>query len=66
VFADQADRFQAVFALRDYVHVGQVLEQVGELVARQLFVVDDDRREGIGFRAVLLIELVLRRRSPCP
>ncbi len=46
VFADQGDGFQAVLALRDYVHIVQVLEQVGELVACQLFVVDDDRGEG--------------------
>src|SRR5208283_3912735 len=46
VLADQADGFQAVLALRDYVDVVQVLEQVGEFVARQLFVVDDDRGEG--------------------
>ena len=45
VFADQADRFQAILALRDHVHVVQVFEQIGELIARQLFVVDDDRGE---------------------
>src|SRR2546430_5684562 len=48
VFADQADRFQAVLALCDHIHVVQVLQQIGELIACQLFVVDDDRGEWHG------------------
>jgi hypothetical protein len=45
VFADEADGFQTVLALRDDIDIG-VLEQVGKFVARQLFVVDDDGGEG--------------------
>ena len=46
VFADQADSLKAVLALRDDIHVGIVGKQVGELVARELFVIHDDGGQG--------------------
>jgi len=49
VFLDQADGFEAVLALGDDVNISGVFEQVGEFVACQLFVVDDDdgKRHGV-------------------
>src|ERR1019366_6055845 len=43
VLLDQAYGFQTVLTLCDHVHVAGVLEQVSELVARQLFVIDQNR-----------------------
>ena len=44
--ADQLDGVQPIGTRCDYFHFREILEQVGELVAGQLFVVHDNCREG--------------------
>src|SRR5215469_4111142 len=45
VLADQVDTLDSVLSLSHDVHIAGVLEQVGELVPRQLLVIHDDRRQ---------------------
>ena len=44
MLADQADRFQSILALRHHVHLADVLQQIRELIPRQLLVVNNDSR----------------------
>jgi len=48
VFLDEVDGFDAVFALADDVDLRKALEQVIQLVAGGLFVVDNDGADGHG------------------
>ena len=45
MFLDQVDGFDSVGSLGDHIHAAHGFEQVLELVAGQLFVVDDERGE---------------------
>ena len=46
VFLDEVDRFETVFALADEGDFGEGFQEKGELLARGLFVVDDDGVDG--------------------
>jgi hypothetical protein len=42
MFLDQANGFDAVFALRDHIYVADSLQQKRQLIASQLLIVNND------------------------
>ena len=54
VLVDEVDGLDAVRALGNDIHVADRIEQVLELVAGQLFVVDNERRDGHGTEQLIV------------
>ena len=60
MLANQTDGLQPIFALGDHVDVIDALEEEGEFVARELFVIDDDRRQGHAISGKMILRSIVR------